>query len=150
MNPLSSPTPASPSSSARPTPSTTKAPRASRTPSAPPSGAWDFNLYCAATGIRRVHMHQGTDYRYAAWQPVNTVNTTKGTKPPYYGSVAVAESLGDLTKGNVSVAEIALPSIYESAYATYVGRRLERIVVVQMREFNYTNNTSGTSRPSET
>ena len=110
----------------------------------------DFNLYCAATGIRRVHMHQGTDYRYAAWQPVDTVNTTKGTKPPYYGSVAVAESLGDLTKGNVSVAEINLPSIYESAYATYVGRRLERIVVVQMREFNYTNNTSGASRPSET
>src|SRR5882757_2924750 len=34
----------------------------------------DFNLYCAATGIRRVHMHQGTNYRYASWQPIQTVN----------------------------------------------------------------------------
>lgn len=23
----------------------------------------DFNLYCASVGIRRVHMHMGTDYR---------------------------------------------------------------------------------------
>jgi hypothetical protein len=108
----------------------------------------DFNLYCAATGIRRVHMHQGSNYRYGAWQPVSTVNTTKGTKPPYYGSVAVAESLGDLTAGEVRVAEIKLPTIYESAYATYVGEKLERIVVVQMKEFNYTNST-GAIRPSQ-
>lgn len=108
----------------------------------------DFNLYCAATGIRRVHMHQGSNYRYAAWQPVTTTNTTKGTKPPYYGSIAVAESLGDLTAGEVSVAEIVLSTIYESAYATYVGKNLERIVVVQMREFNYTNNTEAV-RPSQ-
>lgn len=23
----------------------------------------DFNLYCASVGIKRVHMHMGTDYR---------------------------------------------------------------------------------------
>jgi hypothetical protein len=23
----------------------------------------DFNLYCASVGIRRVHMHMGTNYR---------------------------------------------------------------------------------------
>lgn len=108
----------------------------------------DFNLHCAATGIRRVHMHQGSNYRYAAWQPVSTVNTTKGTKPPYYGSVAVAKSLGDLTAGEVRVAEITLPTIYESAYATYVGKKLERIVVVQMKEFNYTG-TARVARPSQ-
>jgi hypothetical protein len=109
----------------------------------------DFNLYCATTGIRRVHMHQGSNYRYAAWQPVTTANTTKGTKPPYYGSIAVAESLGDLMKHDVRVAEIKLPSIYESAYATYVKDKLKQIIVVQMREFNYTNNTDAV-RPSET
>lgn len=108
----------------------------------------DFNLHCAARGIRRVHMHQGSDYRYAAWQPVGTVNTTKGTKPPYYGSVAVAEALGDLTKRDVRVAEIQLPTVYESAYATYVKGRLRQIVVVQMREFNYTDNTDAV-RPSK-
>src|SRR3982075_1414196 len=47
----------------------------------------DFNLWCASVGIRRVHMHQGTDYRYASWQPVQTNKTTIGTKPPYYGNI---------------------------------------------------------------
>ena len=108
----------------------------------------DFNLYCAATGIRRVHMHQGSDYRYAAWQPVQTANTTKGTKPPYYGSIAVAESLGDLTKEKVQVVEIKLPTVYESAYATYAEEKLKQIIVVQMKEFNYTN-SAGAMRPNE-
>lgn len=26
----------------------------------------DFNLYCASAGIKRVHMHMGTDYRVSA------------------------------------------------------------------------------------
>ncbi|TVY52112.1 Beta-glucuronidase [Lachnellula cervina] len=54
----------------------------------------DFNLYCASVGIRRVHMHQGTNYRYQFWQPVETNITTKGTKAPYYGHVVVAAVLG--------------------------------------------------------
>jgi hypothetical protein len=30
----------------------------------------DFNLWCASQGIRRVHMHQGANYRYQSWQPI--------------------------------------------------------------------------------
>lgn len=111
----------------------------------------DFNLYCASTGIARVHMHQGTNYRYAAWQPLGTPNETIGTKAPYYGNIAVASFLGDLTKGNVSVANIDLDSIYDAAYAAYVNERLERIAVVQMKEFNYTDGGEKSGeRPSET
>src|SRR3954467_7900719 len=55
----------------------------------------DFNLYCAAVGIRRVHMHMGTDYRYAAWQPIATKKTSIGTKPPYYGQVVAAAVIGE-------------------------------------------------------
>ncbi len=114
----------------------------------------DFNLYCAATGIRRVHMHQGTNYRYAAWQPVGTVNETLGTKAPYYGNIMVASFLGNLTAGNVSVSDIELGSEYKSAYAAYVDGRLERIAIIQMREYNYSS-TSGSggatpSRPNNT
>ncbi|KPI35447.1 Beta-glucuronidase [Cyphellophora attinorum] len=99
----------------------------------------DFNLYCAATGIARVHMHQGNNYRYAAWQPVDTANETIGTKAPYYGNVMVASFLGNLTAGNVSVANIDLGNtIYESAYAAYVDDRLERIALIHMQEYNYT------------
>jgi hypothetical protein len=99
----------------------------------------DFNLYCAATGIARVHMHQGNNYRYAAWQPVETANETIGTKAPYYGNIMVASFLGDLSAGNVSVANIDLGNtIYESAYAAYVDDRLERVALIHMQEYNYT------------
>ena len=111
----------------------------------------DFNLYAAATGIARVHMHQGTGYRYAAWQPVDGGNETKGTKAPYYGSVMVATFLGDLRNGNVSVANIDLgDTTYESAYAAYVDGRLERVALVQMRAWNYTDAAGEEKRPKET
>ena len=108
----------------------------------------DFNLYCAATNIKRVHMHQGTDYRYASWQPIQTANETLGTKAPYYGNIAVATFLGDLTKGNVSVSNIDLGNIHQSAYAAYVNGRLERIAVIQMTEYNYTAATND-ARPTD-
>ncbi|ETN46982.1 uncharacterized protein HMPREF1541_01172 [Cyphellophora europaea CBS 101466] len=109
----------------------------------------DFNLYCAATGIARVHMHQGTNYRYASWQPMSTPNETIGTKAPYYGNIAVASFLGDLTSGNTSVANIDLDSIYNAAYAAYVNDRLERIALIQMQAYNYTESRSNDERPSE-
>lgn len=109
----------------------------------------DFNLYCAATGIRRVHMHQGTNYRYASWQPIDTVNATKGTKAPYYGNIMVATMLGNLTEGNTTISDLEQGSIYNSAYAAYVNGQLLRIAVIQMQEYNYTDG-SNTVRPSET
>lgn len=109
----------------------------------------DFNLYCASTGIARVHMHQGTNYRYASWQPIQTVNESLGTKAPYYGNIMVASFLGDLTKNNVSISDIELGSTYQNAYAAYVDDRLERIAVIQMQAWNYSTGTNA-PRPSET
>jgi len=43
----------------------------------------DFALYCYAHNIRRVHFHQGTNYRYQSWQPVETDLVARGTKAPY-------------------------------------------------------------------
>ncbi|KAI0473697.1 glycoside hydrolase family 79 protein [Xylariaceae sp. FL0804] len=105
----------------------------------------DFNLYCAASGIGRVHMHMGTDYRYAAWQPITTNKTAIGTKAPYYGSIAVAAFLGNLLIEPVRVAELTLPggSDAESAYAAYVDGALARIAVVNMHSYNYTLNGTG-------
>lgn len=110
----------------------------------------DFNLYCAATGIARTHMHQGTDYRYASWQPIDTVNTTKGTKAPYYGNIMVAAMLGNLTKSNVSIADLELDDVYNSAYGAYVNGQLSRVAVIQMREWNYTGSSQDAVRPNET
>jgi Glycosyl hydrolase family 79 C-terminal beta domain len=103
----------------------------------------DFGLYCAATGIQRVHMHQGLDYRYAAWQPRTTANATIGTKPPYYGNIMVARMLGNLTAGQVRIANLPQSNETISAYAAYLGSTLQRIAVIQMREYNYTHGTRG-------
>lgn len=122
----------------------------------------DFNLYCASVGIRRVHMHQGTNYRvsllplspfffpfftpgmtlplspipllcespeadgdvyarmqYASWQPIETANATIGTKPPYYGNIAVAAFLGNTLTDPVTIAHIPVSGAHEAAYAAY-------------------------------
>ncbi|KAK8064913.1 Beta-glucuronidase [Apiospora phragmitis] len=90
----------------------------------------DFALYCAALGIRRVHMHMGTDYRYASWQPIETPLASRGTKAPYYGNIAIAHL--PLTGGDT-----------EAAYAAYVGGSLKRVMIINMNAYNYTNtNTS--------
>lgn len=108
----------------------------------------DFNLWCASQGIKRTHMHQGTDYRYASWQPISTNKTTKGTKAPYYGNIAVAAMLGDLTRNSVQVANLPLENDEESAYAAYNDGTLRRIAVINMREYNYTvNGTSSIPNP---
>jgi hypothetical protein len=114
----------------------------------------DYNLYSASVGVRRVHMHQGTDYRYASWQPIHTNKTSIGTKPPYYGNIAVAAMMGDLTRHQVQIANIPMTSELESAYAAYVDGALDRITVINRREYNYTLDGAGAvlnpaARPSQ-
>ncbi|OAQ99338.1 hypothetical protein LLEC1_03298 [Akanthomyces lecanii] len=81
----------------------------------------DFNLYSASAGYQRVHMHQGTNYRYQSWQPIDTEKTAKGTKAPYYGNIAAASALGNLVRNNVTIASLPLESDTEVAYAVYEG-----------------------------
>ncbi|KAL2012885.1 hypothetical protein VTN00DRAFT_410 [Thermoascus crustaceus] len=106
----------------------------------------DFNLYCASQSIRRTHMHQGSDYRYASWQPVQTDKTTLGTKAPYYGNIFVAEMVrgGD----NVRVLNLPLPEETSAAYAAYVSDKLARIAVINLVEYNYTEMDPTAERPS--
>ncbi|KAI1424519.1 glycoside hydrolase family 79 protein [Xylaria sp. FL1777] len=114
----------------------------------------DFNLYCASVNIGRVHMHMGTNYRYASWQPVTTDLAVAGTRAPYYGNVAVAAFLGNLRIEPVRVAHLELQrsepngtetdvGVRDSAYAAYVDDALARIMVVNMRAYNYTLNGTG-------
>ncbi|EHL01833.1 hypothetical protein M7I_2187 [Glarea lozoyensis 74030] len=108
----------------------------------------DFNLYCASVGIRRVHMHMGTNYRYQSWQPVQTNITTLGTKPPYYGHVAVAAMMGNLKKEKTRIANIKLDTDTEAAYAAYSNDKLSRVAIINLRQYNYTvNGTSSVLNP---
>jgi len=105
----------------------------------------DFNLMCAATNIKQVYMHQGTDYRYASWQPISTSKTTIGTKPPYYGNLAVAAALGDITKSQIRVQNIALKTVKaetSAAYAVYSDSKLARLMIINLNQYNYTVSTA--------
>ncbi|KAI1752660.1 glycoside hydrolase family 79 protein [Xylaria castorea] len=117
----------------------------------------DFNLYCASVGIGRVHMHMGTNYRYASWQPIDTALAVAGTKAPYYGNIAVAAFLGNLRIEPVRVAHLDLGNsgggggnstdpavgVQDAAYGAYVDNALTRIMVINMRAYNYTLNGAG-------
>ncbi|KAI2602254.1 glycoside hydrolase family 79 protein [Hypoxylon sp. NC1633] len=114
--------------------------------------AIDFAAYCAAAGVARVHFHMGTDYRYAAWQPVDTPKTPRATKPPYYGNVAVAAFLGhdgasvaqvEFTGASSNNGSSAVDKETDVAYAAYVGGAVARILVLNLRAYNYTLNGTG-------
>jgi hypothetical protein len=113
----------------------------------------DFNLWCATNTISRVHMHQGTNYRYQSWQPIDTNVTSKGTKAPYYGNIAVAAFLGNITASAPKIVNLPLPSEQESAYAAYVDNKLARLIVINLQEYNATdynsNYTDDYPRPEE-
>ncbi|KAJ5518698.1 Glycoside hydrolase superfamily [Penicillium expansum] len=116
----------------------------------------DFNLYCASQSIGRTHMHQGTNYRYASWQPVQTNKTTIGTKAPYYGNIMVAAMLRGSggrdhhRDASVQVVNLEMPHETEAAYAAYVDGKLARVAVINMQEHNYTDTASASQRSAAT
>ncbi|KAI0178809.1 glycoside hydrolase family 79 protein [Hypoxylon sp. FL1284] len=114
----------------------------------------DFAAYCAAAGVARVHFHMGTNYRYASWQPVATDKAPLAVKPPYYGNVAAAAFLGS---DGASVAALELETVDDDsadpetdvAYAAYAGAALRRVLVLNLRAYNYTSGDGG-ARPTRT
>jgi hypothetical protein len=127
----------------------------------------DFLLYCASVNIQRVHLHMGTNYRYQAWQPINgtsptlvagggSSNTTAssntssiGTKAPYYGNVAAAAFLGNINASPVRIGHFDTGGgDYESAYLAYVDNVLQRVLIINMNEYNYTETSSSSSSAS--
>lgn len=100
----------------------------------------DFSLYSAASNISRINYHMGKNYWYSAWQPVNTTTATIGTKAPYYGNLAAAAILGDLTSDDVQIAELNTSSLdgSKSAYSLYHGGSLAKLVAINLQEYNFT------------
>ncbi|EUC44768.1 glycoside hydrolase family 79 protein [Bipolaris oryzae ATCC 44560] len=108
----------------------------------------DWNLYLASHNISRSHMHQGTNYRYQAWQPIETNRTTKGTKPPYYGSVAIAAFMHrELPSNHLSISHLDSSSEFSTQYAAYINSTLARILLVDLHTYNTTDNNYTTPFP---
>ncbi|KAL4877935.1 hypothetical protein BJY04DRAFT_221509 [Aspergillus karnatakaensis] len=106
----------------------------------------DFSLLAASIGIHRVHFHQGVDYNYASWQPVNWGPTVPATRAPYYGTIAAAAILGHTDRHKVQVSPIPMPEETESAYAIYRDGKLARIAIINMVEYN---SSTASDRPSK-
>jgi hypothetical protein len=98
----------------------------------------DYVLYIATLEVSRIYFHQGTPYRYSAWQPID-INSTSLARPYplYYGNLFTSTALAG---GNKQV-DILINSTYLTAYAIYeAGQRakLSSIAVVNLNMWNST------------
>ncbi|KAK3950484.1 hypothetical protein QBC32DRAFT_326117 [Pseudoneurospora amorphoporcata] len=111
----------------------------------------DFNLYSASVGFKRVHMHMGTNYRYASWQPIATTKAAIGTKAPYYGNIAVASFLAPPPSSRhprstslATVKHLPITSTpFLSAYAAYHSTTLTRLMLINLQTYNTTASGEG-------
>ena len=111
--------------------------------------ALDYTLYCAVLGLSRVHMQQGTGFPYSSWQPITTPNINISTSAAYYGNIAAAAVLGNITREPPKVMELDMGDVgadgLVSGYAVFVGDQwttLRRIALLDLHAYNVTIPTS--------
>ncbi|KAK5991374.1 Beta-glucuronidase [Cladobotryum mycophilum] len=108
----------------------------------------DYELYYASFGVHRMHMHQGTGYRYGAWLPIALNGTGPSTNPPYYGHVMVSKFIG--SSNNTRINNIDLHNNYYSAYAAYEDGKLARVILLNLHEWNPPRAAAGTDTRPQT
>lgn len=62
----------------------------------------DYILYVATLQISRIYFHNGTPYRYSAWQPIAIDSTPAQVKPLFYGKWFIAAALAGGTNKSLS------------------------------------------------
>jgi hypothetical protein len=75
----------------------------------------DYTFYCAQTNISRLYFHQGTGWKYSAWNPVDAFNVTAGVKGPYSSWLLSAKALSG---GNKMIEQILADDTL-TAYAVF-------------------------------
>ena len=107
--------------------------------------AMDYTLHCATIGLSRVHMQQGTGFPYSSWQPITTSNMNMSTSVAYYGNIAAAAVLDNITKESPKVVELDLGDLgtdgLVSGYAIFVGddgKPLRRLAFLDLHAYNVT------------
>jgi hypothetical protein len=112
----------------------------------------DFALRAASIGVQRLHMHQGVNYRYGSWQPIETNRSVKATKPAFYGNIATADFVGR-ADGDLRVMEIDLMDgskvEEQAAYVAFVGDVLQRLAVINLAQWNATETEQRPTRQYE-
>jgi hypothetical protein len=102
------------------------------------SALWsiDYVLYVSTLHISRLYFHQGTNYRYSAWQPITTPTADAGARPLYYGNLFIATAFAG---GGKQVAVLINETAF-TAYGIYDAGdgRLSGLAVVNLRMWNST------------
>ncbi|KAK7062800.1 hypothetical protein VNI00_000293 [Paramarasmius palmivorus] len=72
------------------------------------SALWtiDYVLYAAFSNVKRVFLHQGTTFGYAAWQPIPVNGAQPKVRAPWYGIKFAAETIGS-HHGPIQIATLA-------------------------------------------
>lgn len=97
----------------------------------------DYTLYVAgALQIQRMYYHQGTPYRYSAWQPVTYNSTMRNVKPLYYGNLFTATAFAG---GNKQVSVLVNETDF-TAYGVYdaTSKNLTSVAIVNLAMWNST------------
>ncbi|KAH0602496.1 uncharacterized protein H6S33_008577 [Morchella sextelata] len=99
------------------------------------SALWplDYDLWCTSQNIKRIHHHQGLNYRYASWQPIASHGIPPTTRPPYYANIMVARIL-DRAR-DTELLNIPRESDTEAVYAIYDNSVIARLVVIDLEEY---------------
>jgi hypothetical protein len=85
---------------------------------------------------------------YQSWQPLTTNLTTIGTKPPYYGNLAVAAMMHKLHPSSLlAISHLPASTANTSFYTAHVNNTLTRILIVDLHTYNTTANNFTTSFP---
>ena len=102
---------------------------------------WSMNflLHTASCNISRVHLHNGRPGWYNAFWPFPAAGQPMDTRPPYYGQLAAAALLGNLSASapGVTVSELKMDGAVDAGYAAHVAGRTARLALINLREYNY-------------
>ncbi|KAM3089162.1 hypothetical protein ACMFMG_000776 [Clarireedia jacksonii] len=106
----------------------------------------DYVFYVSTLHSSRLYFHQGTNYRYSAWQPITTNASIAEARPLYYGNLFVATALAG---GGKQVAVLVNETAF-TAYGIYgagvggngtgsgIGSKLSGIAIVNLEMWNST------------
>jgi hypothetical protein len=104
----------------------------------------DDLLYAMSQNIDRIYLQQGTTFGFAAWRPIVVDGADPQVRPPYYGNLFIADTIGGTD--SLQAKNIDLNSDTLSAYAFYSDGDLAKYAVVNLLEWN---TTTSYTRPSE-
>ena len=108
--------------------------------------AVDFHLYAMSMGVQRVSIEQRPGVERALWDPLPHNTTLPVVKSPYYAEMFVAGFIGNDSK-DLAVQNMDLSTDLASAYAMYQEDLLQRIALVNLKQWSA---SSGTTRCNQT